>query len=280
MGNNSNDHDNDIIVHIEMPKSGFYKKMIRLTNVVKTFDAGSTFAVDNVSLEVRQGETMVLLGTSGCGKTTTLKMVNRLIPMTSGTIEVGGRNVIEQRPEELRRSIGYVFQGIGLFPHMTIDENVSIVLRLLGYSLTDREKRARELLELVSLDPALFSDKYPEELSGGQQQRVGVARALAAEPEYLLMDEPFGALDALTRDALQQQFLKLKKEFRKTIIFITHDIIEALILADRIAVMHEGRIEQIGTKNEILQKPATGFVRNLFAKPAEQLKDFWPDLKE
>jgi osmoprotectant transport system ATP-binding protein len=254
--------------------------MIRLTNVVKTFDNGRTFAVNKVSLEVHHGETMVLLGTSGCGKTTTLKMINRLISITNGTIEVGGSNVMEQRPERLRRSIGYVFQGIGLFPHMTIGENVAIVLRLLGHSLAERKKRTRFLLELVSLDPAEFFDKYPEELSGGQQQRVGVARALAANPEYLLMDEPFGALDALTRDALQQQLLQLKKDLRKTIIFVTHDIIEALILADRITVMHEGRIEQIGTKKQILQQPVSKFVKNLFAKPAEQLQDCWSDFKE
>ena len=221
-------------------KSIFDNNMIRLTNVVKTFNNGRTFAVNKVSLEVHHGETMVLLGTSGYGKTTTLKMINRLISITNGTIEVGGSNVMEQRPERLRRSIGYVFQGIGLFPHMTIGENVAIVLRLLGHSLAERKKRTRFLLELVSLDPAEFFDKYPEELSGGQQQRVGVARALAANPEYLLMDEPFGALDALTRDALQQQLLQLKKDLRKTIIF----------------------------------------VKNLFAKPAEQLQDCWSDLKE
>lgn len=252
--------------------------MIQLWDVCKSFDGGKTFAVNHLSLTVHEGETLVLLGTSGCGKTTTLKMVNRLIEPDSGRIEVDGRSVLQQNPQDLRRSIGYTFQGIGLFPHMTVADNISIVLRLCGKSRQQRRDRAREMLEMVELDPQRFTNCYPDQLSGGQQQRVGVARALAANPKYLLMDEPFGALDALTRDALQQQFLKLKNEFQKTVIFVTHDIIEALILADRIAVMHEGRIEQIGTKTEILQKPASQFVRNLFAKPAEQLKDFWTAL--
>ncbi len=172
---------------------------------------------------------------------------------------------------ELRRSIGYVFQGIGLFPHMTVEENVSIVLRLLGTSPCRRRTRARELLELVELDPDEFHCRYPNELSGGQQQRVGVARALAADPAYLLMDEPFGALDAVTRDGLQQEVLRLKEKLGKTIVFVTHDIFEALTLADRIAVMHEGLLEQVGTAREILSAPATEFVRALFEKPAAQL---------
>lgn len=249
--------------------------MIRLTNVTKTYDQGTSFAVDSVSLEVETGETMVLLGTSGCGKTTTLKMINRLIEISEGKIEVGGCDVMEQSPVELRRAIGYTFQGIGLFPHMTVADNISIVLRISGKKRKQCTDRSHEMLSLVGLDPELYADSYPAQLSGGQQQRVGVARALAANPAYLLMDEPFGALDALTRDALQQQFLQLKKTFHKTVIFVTHDIIEALILADRITVMHEGKIEQIGTKSEILQNPASEFVRNLFAKPAEQLKEYW-----
>ena len=248
--------------------------MIILRDLCKSFDNGSNFAVRNVSLEIAEGETLVLLGSSGSGKTTTLKMINRLIEPSSGTIEVDGRNVLEQDPVELRRAIGYVFQGIGLFPHMSIEENVAIVLRLLGWSRVRRQARARELMQLVELDPDEFAERMPGELSGGQQQRVGVARALAADPAYLLMDEPFGALDALTRDLLQQEVLRLKEKVNKTIVFVTHDIFEALTLADRIAVMHEGRLEQVGTRAEILGGPATDFVRDLFEKPARQLAAF------
>jgi len=248
--------------------------MIRLDGVSKSFDEGQTYAVRDLSMEIAEGETLVLLGSSGCGKTTTLKMINRLLDLTEGKIEVDGRDILEQDPVELRRSIGYVFQGIGLFPHMTIQENVSIVLRLTGKPLSERKDRARELLSLINLDPDVYMHRYPSELSGGQQQRIGVARALAANPSYLLMDEPFGALDALSRDSLQQELLQLKQKIQKTIIFVTHDIFEALTLADRIAVMHEGRLEQVGTTEEILGHPATDFVRGLFEKPAKQLAAF------
>lgn len=248
--------------------------MIVIRDLNKSFDEGLTLAVRDVSLEVADGETVVLLGSSGSGKTTTMKMINRLIDPTSGEIEVDGRNVLDQDPVELRRSIGYVFQGIGLFPHMNIEENVSIVLRLLGRPAAERRQRAHELLELVELDPGDFAERMPGELSGGQQQRIGVARALAADPAYLLMDEPFGALDALTRDTLQQEVLALKERLSKTIVFVTHDIFEALTLADRVAVMHEGRLEQVGTQDEILSNPATPFVRELFEKPAKQLAAF------
>ena len=248
--------------------------MIRLNGVSKSFDEGETFAVRDFSLEIAEGETIVLLGSSGCGKTTTLKMINRLLEATEGEIEVDGQNIMERDPVELRRSIGYVFQGIGLFPHMTIQENLSIVLRLVGKPQSEREERARELLSLINLDPDVYLGRYPSELSGGQRQRIGVGRALAANPSYLLMDEPFGALDALSRDSLQQELLQLKEKLQKTIIFVTHDIFEALTLADRIAVMHEGRLEQVGTKEEILGQPATDFVRGLFEKPAKQLAAF------
>ena len=248
--------------------------VIVLDQVRKSFDGGRTYAVDGISLTVAEGETLVLLGSSGCGKTTTLKMINRLIEPTAGRITVDGRDIMQQDVIELRRSIGYVFQGIGLLPHLTVAENIGIVLRLLGRSKQKRLARARELLEIVDLPPGDYADQHPDQLSGGQQQRVGVARALAADPDYLLMDEPFGALDALTRDLLQQELLALKQRIRKTIIFVTHDIFEALTLADRIAVMHDGGLEQIGTPREILQGPATDFVRDLFGKPAEQLKHF------
>jgi len=251
--------------------------VIVLDQVKKSFDSGETFAVDGISLTVAEGETLVLLGSSGCGKTTTLKMINRLVEPTAGTITVDGRDIMQQGVIELRRSIGYVFQGIGLMPHLTVAENVSVVLRLLGEPWEQRRLRALELLDVVDLPAAQYADQFPDELSGGQQQRVGVARALAANPGYLLMDEPFGALDALTRDMLQQELLAVKSRIMKTIIFVTHDIFEALTLADRIAVMHAGRIEQIGTPAEILKRPATDFVRDLFGKPAQQLKLFDKD---
>jgi osmoprotectant transport system ATP-binding protein len=248
--------------------------MIRLNHVSKTFDGGCSYAVQDLTFQVDQGETIVLLGSSGCGKTTTLKMINRLIEPTEGVIEVGGRDVMGQEPVDLRRRIGYVFQGIGLFPHMTIEQNVELVPRLLGWSVKKRRERAKELLHLVGLSPEEYANRFPDELSGGEQQRVGVARGLSADPVYLLMDEPFGALDALTREILQQELLALKKRLKKTIIFVTHDIFEALLLGDRIAILHKGNLEQIGTKREVLATPATAFVRDLFARPAKQLADF------
>lgn len=249
-------------------------RMIQLTHVSKSFDEGRSYAVKDLSFQVNEGETLVLLGSSGCGKTTTLKMINRLIEPTEGIIEVNGKDIMDQEPVDLRRRIGYVFQGIGLFPHMTIEQNVELVPRLLVWSPKRRRERVQELLNLVGLPPEDYSNRFPDELSGGQQQRVGVARALAADPDYLLMDEPFGALDALTRESLQQELLTLKKQLRKTIIFVTHDIFEALLLGDRIVILHQGHLQQIGSKKDILTAPATEFVRNLFARPAKQLADF------
>ena len=245
--------------------------MISLKHVSKSFDDGQHLAVNNVSLDIHEGETLVLLGSSGSGKTTLLKLTNRLLDLTSGTIEVDGNDIASRDPIALRRNIGYVFQGIGLFPHMTVEENVAMVPRLIGWPSQKRRERAHELLRIVGLDPETYAGRFPEELSGGQQQRVGVGRALAADPAYLLMDEPFGALDALTRDTLQQELLTLRQKLNKTIVFVTHDIFEALTLGDRIAVLHAGHLQQIGTKEEILQNPATEFVRELFAKPAQQL---------
>jgi len=245
--------------------------MITLSDVSKSFDGGESFAVRNLSLTVADGETLVLLGSSGCGKTTTLKMINRLIETTQGRIEVDGRDVARLDPVELRRTIGYVFQGIGLFPHMTVRQNIEVVPRLLGWPAEKRRRRALELLELVDLPPDQYAERLPRRLSGGQQQRVGVARALAADPAHLLMDEPFGALDALSRDALQQEMLELKRRLGKTVVFVTHDIFEALTLGDRIAVLHRGELQQVGPKAELLGRPATPFVRELFEKPAKQL---------
>ena len=248
--------------------------MIVLDGVSKSFDGGQSYAVRELSLHVNDGETLVLLGSSGCGKSTTLKMINRLIEPTNGTIHVDDRDVTQQDPVMLRRTIGYVFQGIGLFPHYRVIQNIEIVPRLAGWPANKRKKRVREVMELVGLPPDEFSDRFPDELSGGQQQRIGVARALAADPKYLLMDEPFGALDAITRDSLQQELKSLSKRLGKTTVFVTHDIFEALTLADRIAVMHDGRLQQVDTPQTVLSDPATPFVRELFEKPARQLAAF------
>ena len=248
--------------------------MTEFKQVCKSFDEGRSYAVKDLSLRVNTGETLVLLGSSGSGKTTTLKMINRLIEPTGGRIEVGGEDVIKQDPVTLRRRIGYVFQGIGLFPHMTVEQNVGLVPRLLGRPAADGKTNTHRLLELVGLSPETFAGRFPDELSGGQQQRVGVARALAADPDYLLMDEPFGALDALSRELLQQELLALKRRLEKTIVFVTHDIFEALLLGDRIAILHQGKLEQIGTKKDLLSAPATPFVKDLFSKPAKQLAEF------
>jgi osmoprotectant transport system ATP-binding protein len=247
---------------------------IAFDGVSKSFDGGATLAVRDIDLTISRGELFVLLGSSGCGKTTTLKMINRLIEPTVGIVRLAGADVCDRDPVTLRRSIGYVFQGIGLFPHMTVEENVCVVPRLMGAGESALRTKARELLGRVHLDPGEFGSRYPRELSGGQQQRVGVARALAADPEYLLMDEPFGALDAITRSSLQQEMLRLKAELGKTTVFVTHDLFEALTLADRIAVMHEGRIEQVGTPHELFGSPATDFVRGLMGRAAAQWAEF------
>ena len=247
--------------------------MITLDQVSKSYD-GVSRIINNLSFEVLEGEILMLLGSSGCGKSTILKMINRLIDPTEGRIYLNGKDIQQQDPIELRRSIGYVFQGIGLFPHLSIRENISMVPRLLGWPEDRINNRYRELLELVQLSSEIHAVRFPDELSGGQQQRVAVARALAADPAFLLMDEPFGALDAITRDSLQQEFLDLKQRLNKTVIFVTHDIVEAVTLGDRIAILHEGRLEQIGTREEIMENPATEFVRELFAKSVNRWKEF------
>jgi osmoprotectant transport system ATP-binding protein len=241
--------------------------MISLQAVRKSYDDGETFAVDRVELEIEAGELIILLGESGCGKTTTLKMINRLIEPSGGAIKVDGQDVQQQDPVLLRRHIGYVFQGIGLFPHMTIAQNVAVVPQLLGWSPADIASRIEELLELVHLAPAEFRHRLPRELSGGQRQRIGVARALAARPKIMLMDEAFGALDPLTRDALQTEYRGIHDELGLTSVMVTHDMTEALLMADRIAVMHNGRILQIGTPHELLTKPADDYVRRLMDTP-------------
>jgi osmoprotectant transport system ATP-binding protein len=233
---------------------------------------GDIVAVDDLSLRVDEGELLVLLGGSGSGKTTTLKMVNRLIEPSAGRITIDGQDTAAMAAHVLRRRIGYVFQRIGLFPHMTVAENVAVTLTLVGWDLPRIRRRVDELLELVELEPTLVRERRPAELSGGQQQRVGVARALAVAPRVMLLDEPFGALDPLTRDRLQQSFLRIRRQLNLTAIFVTHDMVEALLMGDRIAVMNKGRLVQIGTPRELLQSPADEYVRRLMETPTRQAK--------
>ena len=235
--------------------------MIELENVVKIYPGSSQPAVNDLSFEVAEGETCVLIGPSGCGKTTTLKMINRLIEPSSGYIIIQGKNVLDMDPVQLRRGIGYVIQQIGLFPHMTIAENINVVPRLLGWDSDKMRKRADELIEMVGMDPADFRDRYPRQLSGGQRQRIGVARALAADPPVLLMDEPFGAIDPITRDRLQNEFLRLQKRLKKTIMFVTHDIDEALKMGTMICILEVGGVlAQADAPAKILSEPASSFV--------------------
>ncbi|AUS11496.1 osmoprotectant [Bacillus subtilis] len=238
--------------------------MLTLENVSKTYKGGKK-AVNNVNLKIAKGEFICFIGPSGCGKTTTMKMINRLIEPSAGKIFIDGENIMEQDPVELRRKIGYVIQQIGLFPHMTIQQNISLVPKLLKWPEQQRKERARELLKLVDMGPE-YLDRYPHELSGGQQQRIGVLRALAAEPPLILMDEPFGALDPITRDSLQEEFKKLQKTLHKTIVFVTHDMDEAIKLADRIVILKAGEIVQIGTPDDILRNPADEFVEEFIGK--------------
>ena len=233
--------------------------MIELDHVSKHYD-GRTI-VDDLSLNVPDGAFCVLLGPSGCGKSTTLRMINRLVPFDSGTIRIAGEDVRAVPPEALRRRIGYAIQSSGLFPHWPVEDNIATVPRLLNWPRTRIRDRVTELLELLRLDPESYRHKYPHQLSGGEQQRVGVARALAADPELLLMDEPFGAVDPITRDALQNEIARIHAATKKTILFVTHDIEEALRLATVIAILERGRLAQWGTPLDIVERPASGFVR-------------------
>ncbi|MGW4239604.1 ABC transporter ATP-binding protein [Streptomyces sp. NPDC004749] len=233
--------------------------MIRFEHVTKRYPDGTT-AVDDLSFEVAQGELVTLVGPSGCGKTTTMKMVNRLVEPTEGRIFLDGDDIATVDPVQLRRRIGYVIQQVGLFPHKTVLENTATVPHLLGWQRGKGRERAAELLDLVGLDPSVYGDRYPDQLSGGQRQRVGVARALAADPPVLLMDEPFGAVDPVVREHLQSEFLRLQATVRKTVLFVTHDIEEAVRLGDRIAVYGQGRIEQFDAPAAVLGAPATPYV--------------------
>jgi osmoprotectant transport system ATP-binding protein len=234
-------------------------EMIKLEGVTKIYPDG-TIAVQDISFEVKKGELCVLLGPSGCGKTTTMKMINRLIPVTSGKIYIDGMENTTIDENELRRNIGYTIQDIGLFPHMTVGENIETVPALKGWPKTKRRKRTKELLELLRMDPDEFIDKYPRELSGGQRQRIGVARSLGGDPPLLLMDEPFGAIDPITRVELQEEFLKLQQEIQKTIIFVTHDIYEAIKIGDQIALMKDGQLVQYAPPTELIYRPQNEFV--------------------
>lgn len=234
--------------------------MISLEGVSKRY--GETLAVDNLSLEVNEGEVCVLIGPSGCGKTTTLRMINRLIEPTAGHIFINGQDTSQVRPARLRRGIGYAIQSVGLFPHMTVADNVAVVPELLHWEKGRRARRVEELLSLVGLGAREHAEKYPCQLSGGEAQRIGVARALAADPPILLMDEPFGAVDPLTRERLQAQFIRIQQRLKKSVIMVTHDLDEAIRLADRIAIMRAGRLEQYDTPEAILSRPANKFVHD------------------
>ncbi len=235
--------------------------MIELRKITKLYPGQIQPAVSNVSFTVPEGNTCVLIGPSGCGKTTIMKMINRIIEPTEGTVFINGKNATEMNPVKLRRTIGYVIQQIGLFPHLTIEQNIAVVPNLLGWDKLKIVQRVDELIALVGMDPDLYRNRYPRELSGGQRQRIGVARALAADPPVMLMDEPFGAVDPITRDRLQNEFLRLQQRLHKTIVFVTHDIDEAIKMGDQIVILQVGgQIQQIGTPDEILATPANDFV--------------------
>jgi osmoprotectant transport system ATP-binding protein len=236
---------------------------IRLEELTKRFPGQQKPAVDALSLEIPEGEIVIFVGPSGCGKTTTMKLINRLIEPSSGRIFLDDEDVTRVDPDRLRRRIGYVIQQIGLFPHQTIAENIATVPRLLKWDKSRIAKRVDELIETVGMDPALYRDRYPKQLSGGQRQRIGVARAMSADPDVMLMDEPFGAIDPITRDRLQNEFLRLQSEIKKTIVFVTHDIDEAIKMGDRIAVMQKGgRLAQYAPPAELLSNPANAFVED------------------
>lgn len=234
--------------------------MIKIEGLTKRFPGTARPAVDHLSLDIPEGELCVLIGSSGCGKTTTMRMINRMIEPDSGRIEVAGKDVRAQDPVALRRGIGYVIQQTGLFPHLRIGDNIATVPRLLGWDERRIQARVEELLVLVGLPPEHYRDRYPRELSGGQRQRVGVARALAADPPVMLMDEPFGAIDPINRTLLQDEFLRILRQLRKTIVFVTHDIDEALKMGDRIAILRDGKVVQYATPDALLASPADDFV--------------------
>lgn len=251
--------------------------MIQLEKVNKTYDDGFE-ALKEINLSFKDEKINVLIGPSGCGKTTTMKLLNRLTDFTRGTITMNGENIQEINPIDLRRKMGYVIQNIGLFPHMTIYDNVAAVPKLLKFDKQKIKQRVEELLNMVNLDPEIYKDRYPSELSGGQQQRVGVIRALAAEPDTILMDEPFSALDPISREQLQDELIRLQKEIKKTIIFVTHDMDEAIKIADQIILMKEGEVVQKGTPNELMTNPVNDFVREFIGDKRLKKHDSIPPL--
>lgn len=245
--------------------------MITFDNVSKQYD-NNQIAVKALNVEIKKGEFFVIIGPSGCGKTTLLKMINRLIPLTAGTIWINDKRISDYNIHELRWSIGYVLQQIALFPHMTIEENIAVVPELKKWSKTKIHQRVDELLALVGLEPAKYRQRKPKELSGGEQQRVGVVRALAADPEIILMDEPFSALDPISRSKLQDDLLEMQRTIQKTIVFVSHDMQEALKLGDRLCIMKDGEIVQIGTPQQLLQNPVNDFVQQFIGgKQSDQL---------
>jgi osmoprotectant transport system ATP-binding protein len=237
---------------------------IRFANATVRYAGADRAAIDDISFDVVPGELVVLLGPSGCGKSTLLRTVNRLVPLDAGKVEFFGSDVAATDPVELRRNIGYAIQAVGLFGHMTVAANIGVVPSLLGWKSDEIDARVDELLTMVDLDPARYRRRKPRELSGGEAQRVGVARALAARPQALLMDEPFGAVDALVRAELQRELLRIVRDLKTTTLFVTHDVDEALLLADKIVAMHSGRVEQIGEPSELLDRPESDYVRTLF----------------
>ncbi|MDZ7683419.1 MAG: ATP-binding cassette domain-containing protein [Fodinibius sp.] len=245
--------------------------MIELQNITKVFEDG-TIAVDELSFEIREGETFGLIGTSGCGKTTTLKMINRLVEPSSGTISIDGKSSTFQDPEKLRRQMGYVIQDVGLFPHYSVQENIATVPKLLDWDERRIASRSEELLQMVGLAPETYAHRQPKSLSGGQQQRVGLARALAADPPIILMDEPFGALDPITKQQIRAEVSDLFDQINKTIVLVTHDVFEAFELCDRLCLLDNGKMQQIGTPQELLFHPANNFVDSFFASNRFQLE--------
>ena len=244
--------------------------MISLTHISKSYDNQQNWAVRDLSFEIASGRTLALVGESGCGKTTTLKMINRLIEPTNGKITIRDRDIASVDPVGLRRSIGYVFQEVGLFPHMTVAENIGIVPRLLGWTDNRINDRVDELLGIIGLEADVYRPRSPAEISGGQRQRVGLARALAAGPDIMLMDEPFGALDPITRAEVVEQFRQIRENLGLTVVLVTHDLAEALILADKIAVMKSGEVVALGTPEDLLNNPEHPYARQLLSVPRRQ----------